>query len=471
MKNVWKYLNSWQHFGTIGMVSKAWEKFIIDKHRFRSNIQRSVPEFPERETKEKQKPQDICIDKNLSICYLIHYFFPDKNGGTERFVLNIAKEQQRLGNNVRVITLGKRELNEYSNREKNIYWENFEFKGIPVTQIRYHRAPRGLYYDSIDDNEPNMRSFAELYLKDNRFDVVHAAYAQPFATFLNVCSEKKIPYMVTLTDFCLLCHYATMVDKRGDFCSGSERGRKCSKACPTYGLKDSKNRYTLAKKLLNGAKHITVPSEFVAKIIENEFTVACVEVIPHGISDVFKNKNIRTSTKKFVYAGTLSDLKGVELLIRTFSCLKGNDLTLNIYGEGESTYVSRLKKVASVDSRIAFCGEVSEEDIAQAYQEADCIVVPSVWFETYNFVLREALACGCLAIASNMGAMPEAVMVGKNGYIFEAGNEESLHDVLEKAKNFNWKEYEQFVFPQIKEEGDKYNVIYHNIEQSGGCNA
>lgn len=471
MKLLKKYLSSWQHFGTAAMISKAWEKFVIDKYRFRSNIQRTVPTFPTRKHIDIIKGENDLFEEKISICYLIHYFFPDKQGGTERFVLNVAKEQQRLGNEIRVITLGKRPLSNYSNSIRDIYWEDFMFEGIPITQIRYKRAPRGLYYDSIYDEESNMMAFAEMILTENKFDVIHVAYPQPFASFLNVCAKKHIPYIITITDFNILCHYATLVNKKGEFCNGSECGQKCQIKCHTYGLKDSVRRYVLAKNLLNKADYITVPSEFVAKIIENEFKDIFVKVIPHGISKIFENKVARTKTKQFMYAGTLSDLKGVELLLKAFLKIDSPDISLHIYGDGEPNYVNRLKRLAKSDKRIIFCGSISANQISKAYQKADCVIVPSIWFETYNFVLREALACGCLVIASNMGAMPEAVNVGKNGFIFNAGDKKSLYNALQKAEQFDWIKYEQSVFPKISEEAEKYNFIYHNLENRGRNNA
>lgn len=458
-----KILNSWQHFGAIALFSKAWEKFVIDKYRFRTNLQRVVPAFPERPHKTAFQKSVRQVNEKLSICYLIHYFFPDKQGGTERFVLNLAKEQQRLGNQARVITLGKRPLKQYSNKGQNIYWEDFVFDGIPVTQIRYKRAPRGLYYDTICDDEPNMMAFAETFFSENRVDVVHVAYPQPFASFLTVCKRKKIPYMVTLTDFNILCHYATMVAKSGEFCNGSQCGAKCENYCHTYGLKDSKKRYILAEKLLSNAGYLTVPSEFVAKIIEHEFKSISVEVIPHGIGESFMIKERRTSTKKFMYAGTLSNLKGVELLIKVFLKLPDKDISLSIYGDGEPAYVNLLKQLAKSDKRISFYGGISANEISKAYEKADCVIVPSLWYETYNFVLREALACGCLVVASNMGAMPEAINVGRNGFIFNAGDEFSLYDALQKVKGFEWNQYQQSQLPKIAGEAVKYNLIYHYL--------
>ena len=40
----------------------------------------------------------------MKISYVVHDFFPKFFGGTERYVLNIAKQMQRMGYNVKVVT-------------------------------------------------------------------------------------------------------------------------------------------------------------------------------------------------------------------------------------------------------------------------------------------------------------------------------------------------------------------------------
>ena len=96
----------------------------------------------------------------------------------------------------------------------------------------------------------------------------------------------------------------------------------------------------------------------------------------------------------------------------------------------------------------------------QVYRKSDCVVVPSIWYETYSFVLREALACGCIVIASDIGAMPEAIVEGKNGFLFQSGNVKDLQCVLQKTINFAWHEYYQASFPSLQDERNYYQTLY-----------
>lgn len=463
-----KLFVSWQHFGTVMMLSKAWEKFVVDRYRFRIGLTRKVPPAPEAPQEKRHLfPNQPPVRPHLTVCYLVHYFFPDKQGGTERFVYNLAREQQKIGNRVRVITLGKRPRECYTHRTAGILWEEFEFEGIPVTQIRYNRAPRGLYYDRMLPEDPDMTAYATQALEHYQPDIVHLAYPQPFAAFAQVCKKKEIPYLITLTDFNIFCHYSTMVRKNGEFCDGCRQGTACARHCRTFGVADYENRYECAASLLEDAAEITVPSAFVAGTAGREFPKTEAYIIPHGIGKGFRSNAGRSRTKNFLYAGTLSELKGIRLLIQAFRETPG-DLRLTICGGGDDSYIRMLKKSMGKDSRIRFIGEVPSEAMTQVYQQADCVVVPSLWFETYNFVLREALACGCIGIASNMGAMPEAIVPGGNGFLFEAGNLASLKTALNEAVGFDWTLYQQAAFPGLEEEAAQYQTLYQHM-RSGCC--
>lgn len=462
--DIQKIRNAWDNFGFVMMCSKAWEKFVVDAYRFRANCHRKIPSFPDNSCMQELELEEPLTTKKICICYLLHYFFPDKQGGTERFVLNQAIEQKNRGNRVHIITLGKRPENQYLYDEGNLLWTEFLYEGILVTQIRYRRAPRGLYYDAILPYDPGMTEFANMAIERYRPDVVHMAYPQPFAAFAKVCKKKGVPYIVTLTDFNIFCHYATMVSKSGEFCPGSLNGKRCKRLCGTYGVEDAERRYLYAKELIAEAAEIAVPSQFIANVINAEFPNYAITVIPHGIYSPTSPVKPRIETKAFLYAGTLSSFKGVHFLIQAFRMLQG-DVTLKVCGTGENNYIKNLHRLADGDRRITFCGSIAPDKMLEVYQQADCVVVPSIWFETYNFVLREALACGCLGIASDLGAMPEVIQEGENGFCFDAGNKQSLLNALQKARQFNWSKYRQNAFPSIVEECTRYRILYQKAEK------
>ena len=86
------------YYGIRGMAAKIWEKYVIDRKRFRAEGKTEVPYFPSCPNKEL--PASNREGEPLFIYYLVHYFYPSRQGGTERFVFNMARTQQEKGHRV-----------------------------------------------------------------------------------------------------------------------------------------------------------------------------------------------------------------------------------------------------------------------------------------------------------------------------------------------------------------------------------
>jgi glycosyltransferase involved in cell wall biosynthesis len=128
----------------------------------------------------------------------------------------------------------------------------------------------------------------------------------------------------------------------------------------------------------------------------------------------------------FGYIGSLTESKGIELLLRAFKTIQGQDVRLLIAGRGQHEYKSYLQRQYS-DSRIHFCGY---KDAAEFYQTIDSLVVPSIWEDTFPSVVFEALTFGRPVIGSKIGGIPEMLKVGSNGVLFEANNIAALREAL-----------------------------------------
>jgi len=457
-RNIFRYLSGYGLRATVGLVR---EKLIVDPRRFDAKKERTLPDFPEHYN-AGVIPENPKEKSGFTILYPLHYFYPDKKGGTERFTLNIAKEALARGNTPKVLLLdANRPKSDYSGRVGGILYRKYEYEGIECIGFRYDKAPLGLYYKRISEDDPELREFARFIIGSEGIDLVHATYPQPFAPFLAECRAMGVPYAVTCTDFAVCCHYSTMVDDRGDFCPGSCGGERCAKICPSYGCRDFAARRKAAEKMLLDADYVTVPSKFVARVLSSEYPRVKFIPVNHGISEAFTHPYEPRRVKKFVYAGTISRLKGIHLLTEAFSRLPGEELSLDIYGSGDEKYLSLLKETR--DKRITFHDAVDGSQMPRIYREADCVVVPSMWYETYNFVLREAAESGAIVIAGNIGAMPEAVRVGRNGYVFRAGDANDLYEKMLLALSFDPDMHERVSYPKLSDEGDIYDRIYRDM--------
>ncbi len=144
-----------RYYGVKGFMKKAWEKTVVDSRRFRGERMGNPPVFPETDLLKLPETAEKTGQGGCPILYIVHWFFPEKQGGTERFVLTQAKEQLRRGNRVRVLTLTV-DRSPTSRKTPDGFWvDSYEYQGVPVTAFCYERAPLGLYYKRIDDRETN----------------------------------------------------------------------------------------------------------------------------------------------------------------------------------------------------------------------------------------------------------------------------------------------------------------------------
>ena len=68
--------------------------------------------------------------------------------------------------------------------------------------------------------------------------------------------------------------------------------------------------------------------------------------------------------------------------------------------------------------RIDVIGHMDRKQVFEFFQESDIVVLPSK-FEGLPNVAMEAAASGCALIGSNVGGIPEVILHGKNGFIFQ----------------------------------------------------
>lgn len=73
----------------------------------------------------------------------------------------------------------------------------------------------------------------------------------------------------------------------------------------------------------------------------------------------------------------------------------------------------------------------SDQKIAAIYAAADMLIVPSLADNLPN-VICEALACGTPVIGSNIGGIPELVIDGETGYLFECQDANGLSQRIER---------------------------------------
>jgi glycosyltransferase involved in cell wall biosynthesis len=99
---------------------------------------------------------------------------------------------------------------------------------------------------------------------------------------------------------------------------------------------------------------------------------------------------------------------------------------LRIVGDGPQADL--VRSAAAADPRIEWLGWRTPEEILDIIGAAACLVMPSIWYETFGRTIIEAFAKGTPVVASRIGALAELVDEDRTGLLFEPGNAADLAD-------------------------------------------
>ena len=139
-----------------------------------------------------------------------------------------------------------------------------------------------------------------------------------------------------------------------------------------------------------------------------------------------------------LFVGRLvEDHKNVSVLIKAFSRLirSGHKVSLFIVGDGpDRSYYESLVSEGGTPG-VHFLGELNHDQLCRVYAASDIQVLQSKW-EPWGFVLNEGMEFGLpLVVSDAVGAGPDLVHIGENGFVFRVGDTGALANYLELLLN------------------------------------
>ena len=107
---------------------------------------------------------------------------------------------------------------------------------------------------------------------------------------------------------------------------------------------------------------------------------------------------------RLIFAGKLSEKKGVFSLIRAMSRISNPEKTELCLagGYGNQTEYDRiLQTAANAPCKVTFLGKLNQQELARQMNSSDIFVLPS-FYEGLPLVLMEAMACGLKTICTDL---------------------------------------------------------------------
>ena len=162
------------------------------------------------------------------------------------------------------------------------------------------------------------------------------------------------------------------------------------------------------KILYNGKNKIFVLTKFHKTFLEDlGIDSDKISVFPNNLNfDIQNNESISSNSNYIVYAGRVSDEKGVQELIQSFLEANISDLKLKIVGNGPS-YIELTKNYKHYSSKIEFLGELPNSNVIELILNSKAVVTATKLYEGQPTLLCEASSLGIPSIFPNTGGINE----------------------------------------------------------------
>jgi glycosyltransferase involved in cell wall biosynthesis len=370
----------------------------------------------------------------------------DKKGGAATACkrLHIALLQQGYDSKLLVIDKSSQLNQTYS----FIVNESFSYRLIRKIRQRilnfrflrqYKDKPDGHYLHTPTPSVFDLKKH-ELY---EWADIINLHWVSGFVDFSNFFSDKNIkPVVWTLHDmnpFTGGCHYSEHCENFKFDCIS------CPQLSDRHKNYNHKNWEKKSKANLSNLA-IIAPSQWLINqsVLSSLFREQQHFVITNAIDcQVFKlyDKvfckrlfNVPSLNKVIVFVAQKASfrIKGISYLLEIINDFK-EDITILVVGQLENSL--EYKNVISL-------GTIQDEQLlALVYNAADVMVLPSLADNSPNVII-ESLSCGTPVVAFEVGGIPELITNGKNGFLVETENTQSLFDNINKALEFAWNNVE-----------------------------
>jgi glycosyltransferase involved in cell wall biosynthesis len=196
----------------------------------------------------------------------------------------------------------------------------------------------------------------------------------------------------------------------------------------------------------NASSAIIVDSQFTKEELMDAFSIPGdgIHVIHLGVSPRYFIKYSSSELSNFrtkyglvkpviLYTGSLKPHKNIDVLITAFAQMKHrSEYQLAFSGESITKHSDlwALVQRKGIAADVVEIGQVSNNDLALAYQVASVVVLPSL-YEGFGFSVLEAMASGVPAIGARAASIPE--VMGDGGILFDPVSPEELTDALENV--------------------------------------
>ncbi len=357
----------------------------------------------------------------MKILMVNKFLYP--NGGSETYMFKLSEQLKRMGHEVQFFGMESEER--CVGNRVNAYTDNMNFHGgSKLSKLTY---PLKTIYSSdarkkirlvLDDFQPDA-----IHMNNFNFQLTPSIILEMDKWRRETGHSCKILY--TAHDSQLVCpnHLMYHDNKVCQDCLGGHFSRCINKKCIHGSMFRSALGYAEAtywqhRKVYGLIDTIICCSHFMKKTLDTNPILADRTIAMHNFIDKVDVNSANEKQDYVLYFGRYSDEKGVRVLIEASKMLPNVQFVFAGRGplEEEVNGVANIKNV----------GFQSGEALNKLIREARISVCPSICYENCPLAILESITHGTPVIGSNIGGIPELIIDGVDGLLFESGNAADL---------------------------------------------
>ena len=130
-----------------------------------------------------------------------------------------------------------------------------------------------------------------------------------------------------------------------------------------------------------------------------------LKIIAPGVNrSVFQPRALARSDQTVLFVAHLRPEKGLHVLIAAMERLPELHLQVMASVSYEASYYQHVRRIAEakLGARVSFALDPEPRALSDAYNQAACVVVPSLSVESWNLVLLEAAQCGAACVVTDI---------------------------------------------------------------------
>jgi glycosyltransferase involved in cell wall biosynthesis len=155
---------------------------------------------------------------------------------------------------------------------------------------------------------------------------------------------------------------------------------------------------------------------------------------PHITDDQIRIRAHAVGPLRLVFLGNIIPRKNLHGLLKALSKLDPGSWHLVVIGNPDidpayTFSVSRQMEEDGIAHQVQFLGSISDQRLADILESSHVLAIPSS-YEGYGIAYLEGMGFGLPALGSAAGGAQEIIQHGKNGFLIQPGDSESLTTCL-----------------------------------------